>query len=450
MADVIGRRNSSFREVRWFRRQDLAFAHPCPASWLPTVAHDVTTAGAKQYCRVGYEEFFEVSRETDISRRCYYEIILPLLLTHLYVDIDMDRTQNPGVDPSQISSLFERRVREFVIETMPGHGCCGEIRFVCLDSSTETKMSLHYIIKFERACFRNNYHCGAFMRRLVRFLVERDGDIDRNPFFANPRVRDADLKRKRSPDTGKECIIDTGVYTRNRAWRCPDSHKAGEDPTKRTLVLRGGAVFSRKTFLDCLVQYFPDVTRLRWMICMREWDGTEPTSTSHQWAHLDRGGPVRPRQINPGRTKPEKPAGSSSDDSQTVVPPEVIDDIVSEIAPIYADGVGDGGVIVRNSEYFSSSGRLCLYTRSKRCLIAGRIHQSNNVYIVVDFGSGSWCQKCTDLDCSLGGQRTDPRQLPMPLADRCFRFHTGEEEDQLISVESLYRNLRSDGGRAME
>ena len=65
-----------------------------------------------------------------------------------------------------------------------------DVRFIVLHSHSETKQSLHIIVKIKNKLFHNLIHCGSFMEEIKE-------SVDEN-------IRD---------------IIDTTIYTKNRNFR---------------------------------------------------------------------------------------------------------------------------------------------------------------------------------------------------------------------------------------
>jgi len=59
---------------------------------------------------------------------------------------------------------------------------------------------------------------------------------------------------------------------------------------------------------------------------------------------------------------------------------------------------------------------------SRWCGNVARHHRSNGIYYVVDLATGTWWQKCYDLEC--GGYRSEMMPLPphlVPAAGRARR-----------------------------
>ncbi|KAK9844115.1 hypothetical protein WJX81_004810 [Elliptochloris bilobata] len=163
-------------------------------------------------------------------------------------------------------------------------------------------------------------------------------------------------------------FVDTGVYTRNRAFRLYLSSKAGKDalllPTERFWC--GAALRSRRdVFAAALVL-------------------AEPGGGS--------GGAV-----------PQPQTGASPYPGAAAF-----------IESVCTQGGVQGRV--RSWVVWPEAGLLLLNMRDNRwCANVGRFHASNGIFYVVDLQAGVWFQKCYDIDCR--GFRTEAMPLPPGALD---------------------------------
>jgi hypothetical protein len=129
------------------------------------------------------------------------EVILEDSTCHLYVDIDVNLTEAPGVTARDCWNKVEPVIRYLFSIQYPDV----ELRYITMDSNNERKSSMHVIIKLKGHVFKNNAHCGAFMN-LVEAYIERDSSELKEPFK----------------------YFDMGVYTKNRLFRMMGCTKVGE------------------------------------------------------------------------------------------------------------------------------------------------------------------------------------------------------------------------------
>lgn len=121
-----------------------------------------------------------------------------------------------------------------------------------LDSSSSTKFSRHIILLIPGKIFANNAHIGAFIYELC--------DHAKNNLESDPRCQELFVQKGENTST---LFIDTGVYTRNRAFRLYLSSKAGKDavlmPTGR---YRTVGKTQEEIFMDSLVCNVPQGAEL--------------------------------------------------------------------------------------------------------------------------------------------------------------------------------------------
>lgn len=146
-----------------------------------------------------------------------YEKILPDKPCHLFLDLDMNTSKYPGID---IQSVWES-IKTIILEAFKYFKIPPEdARFIVLQSHSETKQSLHIIVKIKDKLFHNLVHCGSFMEEI-----------------------------KESVDENIKDIIDTTIYTKNRNFRMLGCTKAGQE---RYLV--GDKPLSYEFWKDCKIQ----------------------------------------------------------------------------------------------------------------------------------------------------------------------------------------------------
>lgn len=134
---------------------------------------------------------------------------------HLYLDIDMNIKENPQID---IDECYNE-IKDIILFLMLQMGFSQEkVRFIKLSSHSDTKKSLHIIVKIEDCLFENLFHCGEFM---------------------------AEVHHR----TKYKSLIDMSVYSKNRNFRMLGCTKAGQ---KRYLV--GNQPLSYEFWRDTKIQ----------------------------------------------------------------------------------------------------------------------------------------------------------------------------------------------------
>ena len=120
---------------------------------------------------------------------------------HLYIDIDVNKKETPGISAEdcwkQVQPLISSQFNLLFGE--------GNHSFLIMDSSSSSKGSLHIIVKIKNRLFTNASHCGAYMRVLHEFIKKE-----------HPQLQ------------GAYSFFDLAIYTRNRLFRMLGMTKAGQ------------------------------------------------------------------------------------------------------------------------------------------------------------------------------------------------------------------------------
>jgi len=156
------------------------------------------------------------------SERCFYEVIEEDKACHLYVDIDVNRSEYPSIDVKLIQEMvcgyieFGISAMELVVE-----------RCIVTDSSNEHKGSLHIVYHVKDHLWASNAHVGAFMRCME--LRAKDNEADYLMWTT---------------------FVDMCVYSRNRLFRMLGCTKKHELRTKQSPSLP----FNFKNWKICQIQ----------------------------------------------------------------------------------------------------------------------------------------------------------------------------------------------------
>lgn len=251
-----------------------------------------------------------------------------------------------------------------------------------LDSSSPQKFSRHLLIRFPGTAFKHNGHVGA----LVKHFADHVWTCASN----DPRA--AQLVVCKGQDQGHTLLIDTGVYSRNRAFRLFLSSKAGKEAILRsTGRYETAGLASEQLFMATLVgNVFPEALLVHYNL-----DGGETNSCPNPSRLSPPGAKSCSRRLNGKDLRP----------IQSTSPYPALDDFIK-----VASGGGirswmaiDDGVILYNIK------------DNRYCGNIGRQHRSNGVFYVVDLHHKVWYQKCHDPDCKTYRSPLSP--LPPCLCD---------------------------------
>ncbi len=288
-------------------------------------AEDVSTTGKKQFHTGTIGQIQTVIDKRPVAY--FYECLLENRPSRLFLDID-------STEPLNINELVEM-LQKAIVAKFNQHAPDIQI----LDSSGPDKYSWHIIVT--NCILKNVYHVGAFVRRLVLYMVD-------SPLAA---------------------AIDTAVYTRNRMFRLAGSRKMGS-----TRVLR-----SNRSWSELLVQV-PGATGL---ICL-EIDDSEPTSTSQKPHNLfvDNGNNTWSKS-----TPASRPGGSLLDINPWLTP--ILD---------WLDRHEQAKIIHRKIKLLET-GYYIVPANSRKCYIANRTHKGNAIWFLIDLTERKIYQRCLDDEC---------------------------------------------------
>lgn len=135
------------------------------------------------------------------GNRTICEVIDARKPCHLYIDIDVDLKKTPGIKVREcweaVRPVIDGHFQTLYEETPD---------YIIMDSSSQTKGSLHAVVKLKGRLFTNASHCGAYMRVLKQYIE-----------VVRPELQ------------GAYQFFDLGIYTRNRLFRMLGNTKAGQD-----------------------------------------------------------------------------------------------------------------------------------------------------------------------------------------------------------------------------
>lgn len=357
---------------------DFADQNDPSGEHLRTFSVELASTGTRRFLVTSPVEFWRRYEAMLPYHRHYYEIIRQGWPCHLYLDLEFSIVDNPTKDGQMAVDAVVSLLREEAQNQLGVH--LEDSGILELDSSTETKFSRHLIIRLPGAAFATNIHIGAFIQSLCKRAQEERA--------LDPRCGALFVKKG---DVDDACFIDTGVYTRNRAFRLHLSSKAGKNavlmPTRRygTSGLR-----PERIFMDALICNVTPEARL-----IRCFDESSGDAAAAATAAAGRASARAGRGLSRG-------SGALLGSDGTTVPhmgPSPYPDIDAFIASVCSNLEGGPGSI--RSWVSLDDGAVLLYNikGNRYCGNIGRQHRSNGVFYVVDLEQGVWYQKCYDPDC---------------------------------------------------
>ncbi|KDO21180.1 hypothetical protein SPRG_22272 [Saprolegnia parasitica CBS 223.65] len=197
----------------------MAFLAACRATHPTTTArlYSYETPGSRRFLVADAALFCEKYLATAPHHRHVYEIIQENHPCRLYFDLEFTKAYNPTVTAPD--ALLDSLFRLLALAFYRDYGLRLERdAIVDLASSSAAKFSRHWVVapkdnSGQSVLFQNNIHAGHFIKRMLETYLSDES----HPFYV--------LKK----DGTKQLFIDTGVYTRNRAFRLWLSSKYGSD-----------------------------------------------------------------------------------------------------------------------------------------------------------------------------------------------------------------------------
>ena len=216
--------------------------------------------GLKKYAMIYYSKLFGFISTCSEKTRCYYELIKVNEFCKMYFDIDGVMSEHNKPKMEYMLNNFHKDFYLFWEELkMSNEGGCFVIRNHNQDktkmpetmniytSSNERKISYHFI--FHDLVMQNHFHCGAVLRRLELWILDKFGeDIDKNPYFFMEE------------DGNFEFALDRGVYTTHRLMRILYNTKGGQKrflkPDRKSVFIREETKFSLIQFEEAVQDIF--------------------------------------------------------------------------------------------------------------------------------------------------------------------------------------------------
>ncbi len=439
---------------------------PKQLGWrMPIFAEDLPPrpgyVGPKRFLITSYDTLFDYYKnELTKEQRYHYEVIDKKKPCNLYVDMEFEYEHNPSFDKTKAEQL-ELEFRVFLIHgLLQEHAARKEedIDIFVSDASNDKKFSRHYVVHIKNRSFVNNFHCGAFMRRLCNRAIREHGPEHKNRFFV--RTAKTDLKTK------EEIIVygflaDLAVYTKYRMFRLLWSSKRKLPfefrpllPLSQTLTT---IVIDKRTFMSSLIQHvYPDDA----LIEMKEPDGSDPKSTNdnHRFrtdkqlsdcldktlAHLE----LRASVASSPSIRYDALLGrnvQSVDLSARKIREEDVKDFLPHVCDCIRAEWGDTNINFKLSTYSSEYSKITLLSNSYLCRLKGAAHKSNHVSFDIFLATHTFSQFCfnQDFPCQHKYDRKEKMDLlPEEIRNRLMKERKGYKITDKKTTEAMDNFLR--------
>lgn len=284
-----------------------------------------------RYVLATEEEMWQLYIEENYRTIC--EVIQVDKPCHLYLDIDVNLKETPGIDVRQCWSM----IHPIIVEHMKAYSPNSDVTFNVMDSSSETKGSLHIVVHVSDHLFKSAAHCGAYMRCLEKWIE-----------LNKPTLQ------------GHFMFVDLAVYTRNRLFRMLGNTKVGQ-----SRYLTNGKEFTFDSWREARVQPVKISTETK-MIEFQELDHSEPKYSS-----------------------------SSGVGTSNIIVGWVPQCVKGTISSFLSNEVAPIARMVSTPWNF----KVVCNTTSKACIFQNRTHKSNVNYIVIDLLNRSYHIKCHSAHC---------------------------------------------------
>lgn len=271
--------------LAWFTTQGPAMARSNEQGGMFVWSRDDWRTGTKQFTSCSLAMVRHYMYNQPVDKRNLYEIIRECtpdgapVPTKIYMDCDIDREAcSEFMEKGRVfHAIMETDLREFLVARVDAvFGDASATPLMCMDSSTEKKFSMHYVMS--GAMFTNNFHVGTLMRAFREYVAEKYGEPDqghKNPYFYE------NTKRRFVVDGRMNSFVIDMIYTRNRAFRMLGNCKHGKGvlllPLGLNRAQQATYVFGLGDFRRALVQD-PVQAVTGPIFSVREPDGSEPQS----------------------------------------------------------------------------------------------------------------------------------------------------------------------------
>lgn len=465
-------RREFFKEQRLSARQDPKEARSlfAPALWSmePRIfSYERSTTGKRSYVVAQLGRFLDKYwRKTDPRARHYYEVIPENTPCRLYLDLEFSKVHNEGLS---IDGVADELLNELFCELQAEFEVVHQLQLlrshvVDLDSSTENKFSRHWIVHLPGGhLFPDNMAVGSFVKNFVSRLSNEQAT--KELALKGKSLLQDYLFVESSNKNGvlSSCIIDLGVYTRNRLFRLLGSQKFGKSPTASLRLSNNNQFpfpegFDNDSFhLPAMEKYIPETVSshhntetdaavdfgealdqaVEKFVGMTDWTLHAEALAMTLVVPMNSSKiafPVLKCVVASDGEVIAKTMGTTGHNRRTIAlsvgasPYPLVDDFV--INTLAHRGEVKGAIrawsVDRNDNGVT---RQITYqiSRNRYCERIGRAHKSNNIQWTVDFQTFLCTQSCHDPDCRRMNFRGAPVELPVVVKDALQEILFDEE-----------------------
>lgn len=444
-------------------------------------ATEISSTGKRKYVVGNLGRFMDLYwRKVDILQRHHYELIRENTPCRLYLDLEFSKKTNLDLTDDGAELLLDELWAElakdfstqFRLDLQRKH-------IVDLDSSTESKFSRHWIVHLPgHYLFAHTVAVGKFVRKFISRLADEQatGSLkEKSPILSEYLLVNAPPGKRAEKDPfQKVCIVDLGVYTRNRLFRLLGSSKFGKHSSAALRIADANQFPFPEGFSNELF-YLPAIRRDH----SADHQETHPSSTE-SWDQHENDVEDNLRQfisktdwsihaealsvslvvpanaskiaypLLPYEDAPETHTDSknlraplaplSSSVSTGPSPYPTLDAFV--MSELGTRGEIQGRIRAWSVQQDPDSGMTNQITyqmsRNRFCEFVGRAHKSNNICWTIGFSDWQAVQGCHDPECRLANFRGTPVDLPETVIES-INDALFEEQLTLLDDQALLR-----------
>jgi len=400
------------------------------------VPKDSNATGKKKFFVGSYQSIWSFYNQMKKEQRAMYETIMSDIPCHIHIDAEYIKEFNSESDPEWLNITLKKELIDFTVKTFPElkHE---DIQLVTLDASSAKKFSKHYMLYIKGHMLKNNYHCGALIRRFRLYIIDKYGaDLEKNPFFIIAQKKDR--KEKGKTYKSRDFLVDLAIYTLRRAWRVYGSTKRD---TYRPLFFEGEdketAAVTQEKFFGTLSQR-PRDEDFHLLECL-EHDGTEPRSTNDTKLYKPNINLSETSNLAMPNVGLRADSFKNRNKDKTFRPSDPIPPIATSIAnAIQRLHTGAGSL---TPSYYNAEYKSIRYdSNSHVCSVKGSAHGGNHIWFKAFLRRGTFIQGCySDKEPCLRStrERVTTEEIALPA-------NVIAEIDKMLSKDD---NAKSEGDK---
>jgi len=447
------------REGRSIKLQDVAYAKAheyTPA--LIVMARQMNEQGTREYWVGSWFSLYKAIMFIPPEDRTFYEMIptgrdCPV---NIYFDLEAYPLHNKEVDFSTFLESFLKACKACIKKYLPSHVSSRPTRYIVLNSTNETKISYHVIVRIEGFAFKDMFCCGRFAL-LVMHMLDTDPSTKSMFFAMIPSAKK--LEEGRSTDMGVYSefrnfrLFGNTKYKKNCGLWTQDRYDAIQKGDRKAKLFERTTEGMHEWGKAACTYFTPeersnlhvigfdlpdeeDTELYRWIQNFEQryhrldkiFTGSETLRGKNQATLSFLNPPVyshMPFLENPA-FNPSEPVRRPVAFPQGGLPPKLQNALVGMFSKFNP----------RSLSFDLVMQQATILTHSKQCMILNKEHKGNKVYFVARIGrdprSRSWIQKCKN--CT--NKSTKPEKFP-PNIDDMITEYWNEQDPVLVSPEDF-------------